>query len=70
MARLIHRTEGWGAGVQLAALAMCRHEDRSAFVRVFSGSQRFILDYIQEEILQRQPLSMPGLTHEKLFTIG
>lgn len=58
VARLAQRTEGWVAGVQLAALAMRRYEDRSAFVQVFSGSQRFILDYIQDEILQRQPLAI------------
>ena len=58
VARLAQRTEGWVAGVQLAALAMRRYEDRSAFVRVLSGSQRFILDYIQDEILQRQPAAI------------
>src|SRR5262249_61758321 len=42
--------------MQLAALAMRRREDRSAFVQAFSGSQRYLLDYVQEEILERQPL--------------
>lgn len=52
---LERRTEGWAAGLQLSALAMRQREDHSAFVRAFSGSHRYILDYIQEEILQPQP---------------
>jgi LuxR family maltose regulon positive regulatory protein len=50
------RTQGWVAGLQLAALAMRQCEDRSAFVQAFTGSHRHLLDYVQEEILQRQPL--------------
>jgi LuxR family maltose regulon positive regulatory protein len=50
------RTEGWIAGMQLAALAMRQRTDRSAFVQAFTGSQRYLLDYVQEEILERQPL--------------
>src|SRR5262249_41449386 len=50
------RTEGWIAGMQLAALAMRQRADRSAFVRVFTGSQRYLLDYVQEEVLERQEL--------------
>lgn len=53
--RLVQRTEGWIAGVQLAALALRRNPDPSAWVRAFSGTHRFILDYVQEEILQPQP---------------
>jgi LuxR family maltose regulon positive regulatory protein len=52
--RLEQRTEGWVAGLQLAALAMRQRQDRSAFVQVFTGSHRYLLDYVQEEILQRQ----------------
>lgn len=52
---LEQRTEGWVAGLQLAALAMRQCEDPSAFVQAFAGSHRYILDYIQEEILQQQP---------------
>lgn len=48
------RTEGWIAGLQLAALSLRDHEDAPGFVRAFSGSQRFILDYLVEEALQRQ----------------
>ena len=50
---LERRTEGWIAGMQLAALAMRQRADRSAFVRSFTGSHRYLLDYIQEEILER-----------------
>lgn len=50
-------TEGWIAGLQLAALSMRRHDDLHAFVKAFSGSQRFILDYVQEEILGQLPVS-------------
>jgi LuxR family transcriptional regulator, maltose regulon positive regulatory protein len=53
--RLERRTEGWVAGLQLAALAMRQREDRSAFVQAFSGSHRYLLDYVQEEVLERQP---------------
>ncbi len=53
---LEQRTEGWAAGLQLAALAMRQRTDRSAFVQVFTGSHRYLLDYVQEEILERQPL--------------
>ncbi len=53
--RLETRTEGWIAGLQLAALSMRRHDDLSAFIKAFSGSHRFILDYVQEEILEPLP---------------
>lgn len=53
---LERRTEGWVAGLQLAAIAIHQREDRSAFVQMFTGSHRYLLDYIQEEVLQSQPL--------------
>lgn len=49
------RTEGWIAGLQLAALTMRRYADVSAFIRSFAGSHRLILDYVQEEILDPLP---------------
>lgn len=49
------RTEGWIAGLQLAGLSMRRHDDVSAFIKAFSGSQRFLLDYVQEEVLGLLP---------------
>src|SRR6266496_817771 len=53
--RLETRTEGWIAGLQLAALSLRRHDDALAFIRAFAGSHRFILDYVQEEILEPLP---------------
>jgi LuxR family maltose regulon positive regulatory protein len=49
------RTEGWVAGLQLAALALRKREDRAAFLQAYTGSYRHLLDYIQYEILQHQP---------------
>jgi LuxR family maltose regulon positive regulatory protein len=54
IAALGTRTEGWVTGLQLAALSMRGRETRS-FVSAFSGSHRFILDYLVEEVLDRQP---------------
>jgi LuxR family transcriptional regulator, maltose regulon positive regulatory protein len=48
------RTEGWIAGLQLAALSMQGHQDTSSFIKSFTGSHRFVLDYLVEEVLQRQ----------------
>jgi LuxR family maltose regulon positive regulatory protein len=52
---LLRRTEGWIAGLHLAALALSRRADRAAFLRALTGSQRYLLDYVQEEILARLP---------------
>jgi LuxR family maltose regulon positive regulatory protein len=52
---LEQRSEGWIAGLQLAALAMRARADHATFVQQFNGSQRFIREYLQEEILERQP---------------
>ena len=51
------RTEGWVAGLQLVALAIQGFDQGSkhSFVSAFTGSQRYILDYLVEEVLQRQP---------------
>jgi LuxR family maltose regulon positive regulatory protein len=51
--QLVLRTEGWIAGLQLAALAMQKREDRTAFLQAFTGRHRYLLDYVQEEILAR-----------------
>jgi len=52
------RTEGWIAGLQMAALSMEGRDDAVAFIRAFSGSHRFVLDYLVEEVLDRQPGEM------------
>ena len=49
------RTEGWIAGLQLAALSMQGREDIASFIQAFTGSHRFVLDYLGEEVLQHQP---------------
>jgi LuxR family maltose regulon positive regulatory protein len=48
-------TEGWIAGLQLAALSLQGHQDVPGFIRAFAGDHRYILDYLVEEVLQRQP---------------
>ncbi|HYI26054.1 MAG TPA: AAA family ATPase, partial [Thermomicrobiales bacterium] len=49
------RTEGWIAGLQLAALSIQGRDDVSGFIRDFAGGDRHIVDYLAEEVLQRQP---------------
>jgi LuxR family maltose regulon positive regulatory protein len=53
-ALLAERTEGWPAGLQLAALGLRGRGDNEAFVRSLRGTDRFIADYLVEEVLQRQ----------------
>ena len=55
IAALDARTEGWIAGLQMAALSMQGRQDVSRFIKAFSGSHRFILDYLVEEVLDQQP---------------
>jgi len=49
------RTEGWIAGLQLAAISMQGQTDTTRFIESFTGSHHFVLDYLVEEVLQRQP---------------
>ena len=49
------RTEGWIAGLQMAALSIQGRSDAAGFIQAFTGSHRFVLDYLVEEVLQRQP---------------
>ncbi len=55
VARLAERTEGWAAGLQLVGLSLQGRPDASAFIQSLSGTHRFILDYLTEEVLARQP---------------
>jgi LuxR family transcriptional regulator, maltose regulon positive regulatory protein len=48
------RTEGWIAGLQLAAISMQGHEDAANLIQSFTGSNRFVLDYLIEEVLEQQ----------------
>jgi LuxR family maltose regulon positive regulatory protein len=53
--RLETRTEGWAAALQLAALSLEGREDPSAFIAGFAGDDRFVVDYLADEVLDRQP---------------
>ncbi|MEM7114323.1 MAG: LuxR C-terminal-related transcriptional regulator [Chloroflexota bacterium] len=55
IAALESRTEGWAAGLQMAALSMQGQADQGSFIDAFTGSHRFVLDYLVEEVLQSQP---------------
>ena len=55
VAALAARTEGWAAGLQLAALSLRGQADPAGFVAAFSGSHRYVLDYLTGEVLDRQP---------------
>ena len=52
---LERRTEGWIAGLQLAALSMQGRDDLQEFVQEFSGSNRYVLDYLAQEVFEKQP---------------
>lgn len=54
VAALEQRTEGWIAGLQLAALSLKGRSDLTDFIRAFAGSHRYVLDYLTEEVLHRQ----------------
>ena len=58
VAALETRTEGWIAGLQLAALSMQGHQDIPGFIQAFAGDHRYIVDYLVEEVLKRQPESI------------
>jgi len=52
---LAERTEGWAVGLQMAAISLQGSPDRIKFIHTFSGSHRYILDYLIQEVLDRQP---------------
>ncbi|EFH80488.1 LuxR C-terminal-related transcriptional regulator [Ktedonobacter racemifer] len=58
VARLSLRTEGWIAGLQLAALSLRKRSDSAAFVKDFTGTHRYLLDYVQQDILAPLPQSL------------
>ncbi|HYF63465.1 MAG TPA: LuxR C-terminal-related transcriptional regulator [Herpetosiphonaceae bacterium] len=64
IAALESRTEGWIAGLQLAALSMQRQPDAAGFIASFTGSHHFVMDYLLEEVLHQQP---PGV---QAFLLG
>src|SRR5215210_8425331 len=55
VAALESRTEGWIAALQLAALSMQGRDDVGGFISGFAGDDRYIVDYLVEEVLARQP---------------
>jgi LuxR family maltose regulon positive regulatory protein len=57
--QLLHRrTEGWVAGLYLAALSLVGRRDAAAFIRTFAGDNRHIVDYLMAEVLEGQPAQM------------
>ncbi len=63
IATLVERTEGWITGLRLAALSLQHTADQHAFVTAFSASDRFLTDYLLDEVLSRQP------PHRKAFLL-
>ncbi|MDQ5854715.1 MAG: helix-turn-helix transcriptional regulator, partial [Chloroflexota bacterium] len=55
IAALEERTEGWIAGLQLAGLSLQGRQDVPGFIRAFAGDHRYIMDYLVDEVLRRQP---------------
>jgi LuxR family transcriptional regulator, maltose regulon positive regulatory protein len=61
-AALLHRrTEGWAAGLRLAAISLADHPDPERFVAEFSGSDRTVAEYLIAEMLERQPADVKDL---------
>ncbi|MCU0487246.1 MAG: LuxR C-terminal-related transcriptional regulator, partial [Anaerolineales bacterium] len=68
IAALETRTEGWIAGLQMAAISMQGHQDTAGFIQSFTGSHRFVLDYLLEEVLQRQSVDVQAfLLHTSIL---
>lgn len=68
IATLETRTEGWIAGLQLAAISMQGYRNTTQFLKSFTGSHRFVLDYLTEEVLQQQSESVQNfLLHTSIL---
>jgi LuxR family transcriptional regulator, maltose regulon positive regulatory protein len=68
IAALESRTEGWAVGLQLAALSLRERPDPDAFLDAFTGSHRYVLDYLSDEVLERQPDRMRAfLLHNSIL---
>lgn len=62
------KTEGWIAGLQLAALSLHGQKDVSSFIEAFTGNNRYIMDYLIEEVLKNQPGDITNfLLHTSIF---
>jgi LuxR family maltose regulon positive regulatory protein len=55
IATLMSRTEGWPAGLRMAAISLKDHDDPAGFVRMFGADDRHVVDYMVDEVLTRQP---------------
>ncbi len=65
---LATRTEGWVAGLQLAAISLRGRQDATDFIRMFTGSDRFVMDYLVEEVLLQQSASVQSfLLHTSIL---
>lgn len=58
VSQLESRTEGWFAGLQFAGLSLGRYEDQDAFLHSFSGSHRYVIDYLADEVFKNQSEEM------------
>ena len=58
LAMLENRTEGWIAGLKMAALSLPGKKDVSSYIKAFSGSNRYIMDYLGDEVLSQQPANI------------
>lgn len=58
IASMEKRTEGWAAGIQLAALSMAQRADKQSFIRAFTGSHRYIMDFLVEEVLDQTDIEI------------
>jgi LuxR family maltose regulon positive regulatory protein len=67
VAVLAERTEGWIAGLQMAALSMRGREDVDRFLQAFAGTHRFIMDYLLEEVLTREPEEVQAFLLQTAF---
>ncbi|MEZ4835897.1 MAG: hypothetical protein R2873_28525 [Caldilineaceae bacterium] len=68
IAALEARTEGWIAGLQMAAISMRNRDDIAGFIDNFTNSHRFIMDYLLEEVLDQQPTEVQSFLLKRLFS--
>jgi len=64
IAALEARTEGWVASLQLAAMSLRGRRDKGEFVAAFSGSHRYVIDYLVDEVLSRQPAAVQAFLRQ------
>ena len=70
LALLHERTEGWAAGLRLAAISLAEHPDPERFVREFSGSERTVAGYLMAEVLERQSPEVRGCSCARRCSSG